>query len=68
MNALAYLTNEGGLINARSKEIKIRPLDRERIKNERMKWQLINLILPLVLLLVIGIVRSVIRKRKYARF
>jgi ABC-2 type transport system permease protein len=68
MNTLAYLTNEDGLINARSKEIKIRPLDRERIKTERLKWQLINLIVPLVLLFVIGIVRSVIRKRKYARF
>lgn len=68
MNALAYLTNEDGLIKARNKEIKIRPLDRERIKNERLKWQLINLILPLVLLLSIGVVIGIIRKRKYARF
>ncbi len=68
MNALAYLTNENGLIKARNKEIKIRPLDRERIKNERLKWQLINLILPLVLLLSIGLVIGIVRKRKYARF
>lgn len=68
MNALAYLTNEDGLIKARNKEIKIRPLDRERIKDERLKWQLINLISPLLLLIAIGVVRSIIRKRKYARF
>ncbi len=68
MNALAYLTNEDGLIKTRNKEIKIRPLDREHIKTERLKWQLINLILPLVLLVAIGIVRGIIRKRKYARF
>jgi len=27
---VAYLTDEGGLINARNKEVKIRPLDRKK--------------------------------------
>ena len=68
MNAMTYLTNENGLIAARNKEIKIRPLDRERLRAEKVKWQMINLVLPLIALIGYGIIRSVIRKKKYATF
>ncbi len=68
MNMVAYLTDENGLINARNKEVKIRPLDKEKIKNERNLWQITNLVLPLAVLLIFGITRSYFRKIKYARF
>jgi gliding-associated putative ABC transporter substrate-binding component GldG len=68
LNAIAYLTSEDGLIQARNKEIKIRPLDRERLNAEKVKWQVINLVLPLIMLAGYGIIRSVIRKKKYAAF
>ena len=68
MNMVAYLTDEGGLINARNKEVKIRPLDKEKIKNERSFWQIMNIGLPLLLLLTFGIARIYFRKLKYSRF
>ena len=68
LNTLAYLTNENGLIQARNKEVKIRPLDKVRIKDERLKWQVLNLVLPLALIIGYGVVRSYLRKRKFARF
>lgn len=68
MNALAYLTSEGGLISARNKEIKIRPLDRDRLRIEKVKWQIINIALPLIAMVIFGIVKSIVRKRTYARF
>lgn len=68
LNMISYLIDENGLIRARNKEIKIRPLDREQASAEKIKWQIINLILPLVLLVMYGIVRSYWRKRKFARF
>ncbi len=68
LNAVNFLVNGDGLITARNKEVKIRPLDKEKIRTERTKWQLINLALPLVLMLAYGIVRSFLRKRKYATF
>jgi gliding-associated putative ABC transporter substrate-binding component GldG len=68
MNMIAYLVDEGGLIHARNKEIRIRPLDREQIAAEKLKWQLINLTTPLVILLIFGVVRSYWRKRKFASF
>jgi ABC-2 type transport system permease protein len=68
LNCLAHLTSENGLIQARTKQVKIRPLDKQKIKSERLKWQIINLVLPLVLLVIYGISRSYWRKRKFARF
>jgi gliding-associated putative ABC transporter substrate-binding component GldG len=68
LNMISYLIDENGLIRARNKEIKIRPLDREKASAEKIKWQTINLLTPLVLLVAYGFARSYRRKRKFARF
>lgn len=68
MNIMAYLTDENGLILARNKEVKIRPLNREKVRDERLTWQLINIALPLGVLVVYGLVRAYMRKKKYAGF
>jgi ABC-2 type transport system permease protein len=68
MNMISYLTDDSGLIGTRNKEVKIRPLDKEKVANEKLKWRIINTVAPLILLLLFGIVRSVLRKRKYASF
>lgn len=67
LNMVAYLTDENGLIHVRNKEVKIRPLDKEKIK-ERTFWQIINLLLPIVVLVIFGVTRSYLRKIKYAKF
>ena len=67
MNIMAYLTDEDGLITVRSKEVKIRPLDRQRISSEKVKWQVINLVLPVVVVVLLGVFRAWYRKRKFAR-
>jgi ABC-type uncharacterized transport system involved in gliding motility auxiliary subunit len=68
LNSIAYLLEEDGLINARNKEIRIRPLDKEKIKEERMFWQVINLFLPLLLVVIFGLSRAYWRKLKYSKF
>jgi gliding motility-associatede transport system auxiliary component len=67
MNAMAYLTNEAGLITVRNREVKIRPLDRDRVSKEKVKWQMINLILPIVVLVSYGIFRAWNRRRIFAK-
>ncbi len=67
INAMEYLLDESGLINVRAKQITLRPLDRIRIKEERQQWQILNLVGPLVLLVLFGIGKYYIRRRKYAR-
>lgn len=68
LNTMAYLTDEGGLIQARNKEVRIRPLDKVQIKGNRMKWQVLNLAAPLVVLICYGVMRSYLRKRRFAKF
>lgn len=68
MNAVAYLVNNSGLIAARNKEVKIRPLDKAKIRLEKAKWQFINLALPILFIITYGIIRAMLRRRKYSRF
>ena len=66
LNAVNYLLDDNGLINIRSKEIAVAFLNQQKIASEKTKWQLINILLPLVLLLVFGFVFNYFRKKKYA--
>lgn len=66
LNLLDYLVDDSGLINARARQVKIRPLDRVKVKQEKRKWQVINLVIPLVILILFGLVKWYLRKRKYA--
>ncbi|MEN0056782.1 MAG: gliding motility-associated ABC transporter substrate-binding protein GldG [Mucilaginibacter sp.] len=66
LNIADYMTDDSGLIALRTKEIRIRLLNRARIRNEKMYWQLVNTIAPLLLVLICAIFQHYIRKRKYA--
>ena len=68
MNALAYLTDEDGLISARTKEIQVRPLDQVKVEQEATVWQVINLVVPILLIIAFGVVKYCLRRQKYARF
>ena len=65
-NALDYLTDDSGLISLRTKEIKLMLLDKGKLVAEKTKWQLINTLLPLTMLIAFGIFQHIYRKRKYA--
>lgn len=67
LNSMAYLLEGEGIITARAKEVKIRPLDKLRIRKEELKWQLINLIFPIVVIILYGLMRYYYRKAKYSR-
>jgi ABC-2 type transport system permease protein len=68
LNIVAYLTDEKGLIQARSKQIKMRPLDPTKVRADGFFWQTVNLVAPIALWLVVGLVFHFVRKRKYASF
>ncbi len=66
VNAVNYLTDQGGLIQLRSKEFKLRLLDKTKIRDQKLKWQLINTVFPVLLVVLAGILFTYYRKRKYA--
>ena len=66
-NAVLYLADNDGWMKLRNREMKLRLLNKQQIADERLMWQLLNVLAPLVLLLVFGISYQIIRKRKYTK-
>jgi ABC-2 type transport system permease protein len=66
LNAMNYLTDDSGLISIRSREVKLRMLDRSRIDEERTYWQFLNTVIPVLLVIAFGVVQAVLRKRRYS--
>jgi|LakMenEpi03Aug12_release.lakeMendotaPanAssembly.Ray.scaffolds.fasta_scaffold59436_6 gliding-associated putative ABC transporter substrate-binding component GldG len=67
INTLNYLLDEQGLLTAKSKSVGLRPLDKLKVNNQKTKWQLINIVLPLILLLIFGFLRFYYVKNKYTQ-
>ncbi|MGQ7854877.1 gliding motility-associated ABC transporter substrate-binding protein GldG [Pedobacter sp. WC2501] len=67
LNIVDYFTDNDNLIDLRNKEVKIRLLDKAKIKLEKTKWQLINVVAPLLLLIFFAIFQHYYRKYKYAK-
>jgi len=68
LNMLNYLLDEDGLIISRNKELKIRPLDKVKVSEDKLWLQLLNVALPILLIVLFGILRYYWRKRKYSKF
>jgi ABC-2 type transport system permease protein len=69
MNVINYMTDDQGLIELRSREFKLRLLDKSRIRTAdmKLKWKLINTVLPVAAILFFGLGFSYFRKRKYSK-
>jgi ABC-2 type transport system permease protein len=65
LNAINYMTDETGLITLRGREFKLRLLDRQKIRDEKLKWEIINLALPIILIILIGVAIDIYRKKAY---
>lgn len=68
INTIDYMLNDAGVVAAKSKELKIRPLDKVKIAEEKLFWQVLNLAMPIMILVVFGVLRTIWRKRKYSNF
>jgi len=66
MNSVHYLCDETGLTQLKAKEMKLRLLDKEKIKNNKALIQLINIVLPLMLLGIFVLIFLKLKRKKYA--
>nr|WP_321234202.1 gliding motility-associated ABC transporter substrate-binding protein GldG [uncultured Psychroserpens sp.] len=66
-NAVNYLLNDDGLINIRTKEVKLAFLDSEKIKDQKTKWQIINIAIPIALLGLFGFSFNYLRRKRYSK-
>ncbi len=67
INALNYLTDDHDMIPLRSREVLMRKLDQARVEREKLNWQVVNVGIPIIFIMVIGVIISFIRKRKYVK-
>jgi ABC-2 type transport system permease protein len=65
LNAVNYLTDETGLISLRSREFRMRLLDRQRILKESNQWKVINTVVPVLLVIGFGAGVGLYRRRIY---
>jgi ABC-2 type transport system permease protein len=68
INCLNYLVDDNGIMQLRSRELKLRLLDKSVIRQKRLMIQVINTTLPLVLVIIAGIIYNYLRIRKYSRY
>jgi gliding-associated putative ABC transporter substrate-binding component GldG len=66
MNAVDYLVNPNGVLDARGKNITLRLLDKQKIQAEKIMWQLINIAVPILLVLLFGWMYQQKRKKTFA--
>jgi len=67
LNCVDYLVSNNGLFAARNKDFTLRLLDKKKVEDQRITWQFINIVAPIALILLFGVVYQWIRKQRYAQ-
>ncbi len=67
LNCVEYLTDPNSLLEARTRETRLRLLDAGRVQKERNTWVIVNIGVPVGLILIFASVYLFFRKRKYER-
>ena len=64
LNAVNYLCDNSGLMSVRSRELKLRMLDKTKTANYKLMLQIINALLPLALIICLGIILKCYKEKK----
>ncbi len=67
INTIFYLNDNQGIMQLRGRSLKMRLLDKVKLREEKAFWQWINVILPLLLIIFFGLVYYVVRRYRYSR-
>jgi gliding-associated putative ABC transporter substrate-binding component GldG len=66
-NCLEYLINENGLSEAKAKDYVVRLLDTKKVNEQKTMWQVINIAVPVLLVILFALVFQWIRRKKYSK-
>lgn len=67
LNSVNYLLDDSGLINLRTKEVKIPMLDKVRVSEKYTAIQIIALVVPILIVIVFGVLFFFIGKRFFVK-
>ncbi len=65
LNAIEYLVDSTGILESRGKDYVLRLLDKKKVEEDKTFWQLVNTVLPVLLIIIIIGIYQYMRKRKY---
>lgn len=65
LNAIEFMTDPASVLEARAKSVKLRLLDTVKAREESLKWQLVNILAPLGILLLVGAGYGFYRRKRY---
>lgn len=65
LNCMDYLVGNAAIIETRNKDFSLRLLNKQLIKDQKTMWQFINIVLPLVLVIGVGLFISWYRKKQF---
>jgi hypothetical protein len=66
INSVNYLVDEFGLSASRSREHVVRLLDSKRASAEKPFWQMFNIAVPIILILIAGYIFNLVRRHRFA--
>ncbi|MEZ5027309.1 MAG: hypothetical protein R2765_00820 [Ferruginibacter sp.] len=64
-NCLDYLINSANLSEAKAKDYTLRLLDKNKVDEEKNQWQIINVIVPVLVIILFAVIYQLVRKKKY---
>ena len=67
INCLNYLVDDFGIMELRSRELKLRLLNKLKVKAEKAEWQLINVLGPVIFVILAGFMYSYFRRRNFTK-
>lgn len=67
LNSIDYLSSDKQLFESRNKTVVLRLLDREKVKEQKTLWQIMNILLPVIFVLLIGVFFQLWRKQQYSK-
>jgi len=66
VNAVLYMTDEKGWMQLKNKTLKLRLLNKQLVSENSNVIAVVNVVIPVVILLVFGLVYGFLRRKKYA--
>lgn len=67
INCVNYLCGDEDLIPLRSREVIMRNLDLAKVEREKTAWQIVNVALPIVIIVLFGVLLAVLRKKTFTK-
>jgi len=66
-NMVDYMMGDNSVLDIRSKQIEIHAIDKGKVEKYASTLRIINMVVPSLLILILGLILNTVRKRKYTK-